>query len=217
VDRSPCDHPRAARIIGEKEPSERVLDDTELFAFWRATGRLPYPFGPLYRLLLLTGLRLNEVADAAWPEFDFAKGIWTIPAARMKGKNGKARPHSVPLTAEMLKVLQALPRFTAGPFLFSTSFGKSPVWVGDKAKGRVDARMLRTIKAMTRKRGDDQSLVTLPHWKNHDLRRTVRSRLSELRVNSDVAEAVLAHVRPGIIGTYDKYGFFEEKKNALDS
>ena len=30
-----------------------------------------YPFGPLYRLLLLTGVRLSEASEASWDEFDF--------------------------------------------------------------------------------------------------------------------------------------------------
>jgi len=48
------------------------------------------------------------------------------------------------------------------------------------------------------------------------LRRTLRSGLSALRVNSDVAEAVLAHVKPGIRGVYDRYDLFDEKRQALD-
>ena len=100
---SPCEHLKAARIIGERQADDRTLADDELLAFWGATGELGYPYGPLYRLLLLSGLRLNEVADAVWSEFDLAKGIWTVPAARMKGTNGKARPHTVPLTAEIFQ------------------------------------------------------------------------------------------------------------------
>ena len=70
-------------------------------------------------------------------------------------------------------------------------------------KRDLDRRMLRTLKAMARRRGEDHHAVELPNWVNHDLRRTVRSGLSELRVPHDVAEAVLAHRPPGIVGTYD--------------
>lgn len=214
---SPCDRLKAARLIGPRESDHRILDDLELFAFWRATQRLGYPFGPLYRLLLLSGLRLNEVADATWTEFDLAKAAWTIPAERMKGKPGKAKPHVVPLTAEMLEILCDLPRFNRGEYLFSSMFGERPVWVNDKIKKRLDQRMLHTLRALARSRGDDPGKVKLNPWVNHDLRRTLRSRLSELRVNSDVAEAVLAHVKPGIRGVYDRYEYFDEKRHALDA
>ncbi len=43
----------------------------------------------------------------------------------------------------------------------------------------------------------------------------MRSGLSKLRVSRDTAEAVLAHVAGGIVGTYDVYDYFEEKKDAL--
>jgi integrase len=212
---SPCEYLKATDIA-ERQASERTLNDAELLAFWEATGRLPYPYGPIYRLLLLSGLRLNEVADAMWSEFDLPKGIWTIPASRMKGKNGKARPHSVPLTADILAILGSLPRFNGGEYLFSTTNGASPVWVSDKVKRRLDAAMLDILKESARKRGDNLAKVNLPAWVNHDLRRTLRSRLSELRVNADVAEAILAHVKPGIRGVYDRYEHFDEKRQALE-
>jgi integrase len=209
---SPCEHLKAARIIGERQADDRTLTDDELLAFWEATGDLGYPSGRIYRLLLLSGLRLNEVADAAWEEFDLAKGIWTIPAARMKGKNGKARPHTVPLTAGIVEILASLPRFPHGEYLFTTNGGESPVWVSDKVKRRLDAAMLGKLKEGAKEPGK----VKLPPWINHDLRRTLRSRLSELRVNADVAEAILAHVNPGIRGVYDRYEFFDEKRDALE-
>jgi len=36
-------------------------------------------------------------------------------------------------------------------------------------------------------------------------------------VRLEVAELVLAHARPGIIGTYDKWLFFEERREALEA
>jgi integrase len=61
-----------------------------------------------------------------------------------------------------------------------------------------------------------RALPALPAWVNHDLRRTLRSRLSELRVDGEVAEAILAHVKPGIRGVYDRYEHFDEKRDALE-
>jgi hypothetical protein len=51
---------------------------------------------------------------------------------------------------------------------------------------------------------------------NHDLRRTIRSALSALRIPQNVAEAVLGHVPPGIIGTYDTHEYLDEKREALE-
>jgi hypothetical protein len=52
-------------------------------------------------------------------------------------------------------------------------------------------------------------------WDNHDIRRTVRTHLSALRIPEEVREAVLAHARPGIKGTYDLYQYVDEKHQAL--
>ena len=108
---NPCANLRPSKIIGEKMQVDRVLTDDELFALWRNAGRLGYPYREIYRLLMLTGLRLNEVADANWTEFDQQKREWTIPAARMKGRIGHVRPHVVPLIDDMMAILQSLPRF----------------------------------------------------------------------------------------------------------
>ena len=66
LDRSPCDRIKPNSIIGAVPKRNRRLNDAELFAFWRATGRMKYPIGPVYRMLLLTGLRLNEAAQLSW-------------------------------------------------------------------------------------------------------------------------------------------------------
>jgi integrase len=235
---SPCQNLKPAKIIGKKRSRRRILGDEELFALWRAAKRMPYPVGPVYQLLMLAALRLNEAADASWSEFDPAvvrairqrqddrpidwtklrpdQLIWTIAAARMKGRNEDARPHMVPLTPDVLQVLGALPLFKKGDHLFSNSFGASPAWIGDKVKKRIDERVLRTLRALARVRGDDPAKVELAHWVNHDIRRTVRSNLSRLKVTEEAREAVMAHARPGIKGTYDLHDYFDEKREAIE-
>ena len=216
IEASPAQSIRPTKIIGERTNRDRILTDVEFRALWRAAERLPYPHGPVYRMLILTGLRLNEAARATWSEFDLPNGLWTIPAARMKGRNGKAREHGVPLTRDILDILESLPRFQDGKFLFSTDRGKSPAWIGDKVKQKIDARMLRTLEALARMRGEDPATAKLEPWRNHDIRRTLRSGLSRLRVPEVASEAVLAHVRPGIIGVYDRHGYLAEKREALE-
>ena len=161
---------------------------------------MPYPAGPAYRLLCLTALRLNEAVDGSRPELNTREKVWVIPAERMKGKDSgkkQARAHAVPLTPDIIEVLKSLPRFNGGKYLFSTTNGRSPTWIGTKIKERLDRRMLRTLRALAKRRGEDPADVTLPHFVNHDIRRTVRSHLSRLKVTEEAREAVLAHARPG--------------------
>jgi integrase len=117
---SPCAGLSAKDLLGKPNPRTRILNDSELAAVWRATAGLPYPAGPFVRLLLLTGQRLREVAEMSLAEVDSGKGIWTIPADRMKAD----APHIVPLAPEALAILEGLPRW-AGPFIFSTTSGST--------------------------------------------------------------------------------------------
>ncbi|MBR1156870.1 site-specific integrase [Bradyrhizobium sp. JYMT SZCCT0428] len=217
---SPCASTRIKRVLGlMPRPARRVLADDEMLALWRAAGRMPYPIGPVYKLLCLTALRLNEAVDASWDEFNMREGVWVISAERMKGTDSDdkpARPHAVPCTAEILALLETLPRFKKGKFLFSTTAGQTPAWIGSKIKKRIDRRMLLTLKALAKLRGTDPADTKLERWVNHDIRRTVRSHLSRLKVNEEAREAVLAHARPGIKGTYDLHDYLDEKREALE-
>jgi integrase len=218
LESSPTDHIRAERILGPRRQRSRILSNDELFAFWRGVTRMPYPVGPAYQLLALAGLRLNEVMRAERSEFDLRNRLWVIPESRMKGRNGRARPHAVPLTDRMIEIIEALP--ANGKFLFTK--GAKPHYLRDEEKADLDRRMLRTLKAMARQRGEDPSGIELPGWGAHDLRRNIRSTLSQVRVDGkvrfhdDVKEAVLAHVKGGIRGTYDVYDLLPEKREALE-
>ena len=103
LETSPCDRLKPKSIVGERDPRTRILTDAEIRALWNATDALGYPYGPLFRLLLLTGQRKSEVGEARWSEFDLDKRLWHIPAARMKA--GAA--HIVPLCDGVLDVLTA--------------------------------------------------------------------------------------------------------------
>ena len=134
LDTSPCDRLSRAKLIGEPLSRSRRLTDAELFAFWRATGRMRYPVGPAYRMLLLTGLRLNECAKLSWPEVHGDAIV--IPAARMKGRPGKAREHLVPLSSAAQEVIASLPRYRGGRYLFSFSAGERPVAMASSGQAR---------------------------------------------------------------------------------
>jgi integrase len=200
IEHSPCAQLSPRRLIGERNRRDRVLSDAEIAALWKASESLGYPYGPLYRLLLLTGVRLSEAGEASWDEFNTTERVWTVPAARMKKTGTEAKSHMVPLTDAMLEVLETLPRFPNGKFLFSNQYGLTPLKANrfERHKAKLDALM-----------GNP------PAWVNHDIRRTVRTKLSALRIPEEVREAVLAHARPGIKGAYDHHTYIDEKREAL--
>jgi integrase len=207
IESSPCDRLKPRDIIGEKPQRTRILSDDELRAAWQATEVLGYPYGPMFRLLILTGQRRSEVAKARSLEFDLTKKLWAIPADRMKA----AAAHVVPLSDDALTVLNSLPRFDSGDYLFSTSFGKKPANSWARAKALLDAEILRRLQK-------DHARATLSDFVTHDLRRTVRTGLSGIPNISDlVRELVIGHTRPGLHKVYDQYAYLDEKRFALEA
>jgi integrase len=212
LDRSPCDRLQPKIVIGKKAVRTRVLRDDELRLLWKATDDMGYPYGPLFRLLSLTGQRKSEVAEARWSEIDLKGKLWTIPAERMKADAA----HVVPLTQDAIEILAGVPRFKHGDHLFSTTFGEKPVNGFSKAKARLDELILKEARALAERRGNDPAKVTLGEWRIHDIRRTMRTGLSALPVPDMVRELVIAHTRPGLHKVYDQYAYLEEKRYALE-
>ena len=59
--------------------------------------------------------------------------------------------------------------------------------------------------------------VILADWVVHDLRRTVRTGIDRLGVLPHIAEAVLNHLPPKLIRTYNQNTYQAEKRKALDA
>lgn len=197
---------------------QRVLSDAEIRAFWVASADAkPGVFGALARFILLTATRRDEAAQMAKPERDGA--TWTIPAARYKTKID----HVVPLSKAAVEIIDTLTaaqtvtdeetgesKKPAGDFVFSTDRGATHFSAYSKAKAELDKKMLAELRKA-------DPAATLDRWVLHDLRRTARTLMSRAGVQVDHAERVLGHVMGGVRGVYDRFGYLEEKRRAVDA
>ena len=191
---------------GKEQSRDRYLSDDEIRWFWKATERQGSPFGPLFRILLLTGQRLDEVA--AMTASEIHDGLWTIPAKRAKND----RRHPVPLSRVTLDTLDALPRVESDAGFIFTTNGTTHVSGYSVAKKRLDKLMLDASQ-------NESPIATIPHWTLHDLRRTVSSNMARLGVNLQVAEKALNHVSGsfgGIVGVYNQHTYSSEISEAFD-
>jgi integrase len=194
-----------------KNDRDRFLDEGEIRVVWRAFDQTAWPFGPIGKLLLLTGARRDEIAAGTWSEIDLDARTWTIPGSRTK--NGE--PHEIPLSDAAIDILKGLPRIVGKPGLIFTTTGQSPVSGFSKAKGAIDAAVLEILE-----KDLGEHAAPLPHWTLHDLRRTVATALQKLGVRLEVTEAILNHVSgscAGIVGIYQRYKYTAEKRQALDA
>lgn len=72
---------------------------------------------------ILTAARSGEVLRAEWSEFDLNAAVWTVPANRMKA----GRAHRVPLSGQVLEMLQALVENRTGNLVFEGSKKDRPL------------------------------------------------------------------------------------------
>jgi integrase len=203
---------------------DRVLSDDELTAVWRASCDLDYPFGPMFRLLVATGQRREEVAALSWTELDQTSATWTLPAKRAKNRQA----HIVPLSPIAIAVLDELalllgsvedgaPKWPRKGLVLSTT-GKTAVSGFSKAKARLDRTMKDAEKKRAEVAGDEPEPID--PWRLHDLRRTVATGLQRLGVRFEVTEAVLNHVsgaKSGVAGVYQRHDWKDEKRVALEA
>lgn len=196
---------------------DRVLTDDEIRVFWEATKRHPYPFGPMWRLLLLTAQRRQEVSSLPWRELDLKSNDqhWLLPKER--SKNG--RENYIPIGVRALQELQAIERVKGSDFVFTTTI-KTPVSGFSRSKARLDATMLEIMRDEAIKRGDDPKKVKLAQWGLHDLRRTAASGMARLGTPIHVTESILNHsggTISGVAAVYIRHDFREEKRAALEA
>ena len=192
---------------------------------WRACDKIGWPFGPLVKLLALTGARRDEIGQGTWAEIDLKARAWTI--AKERSKNGLA--HEVPLLDAALEILKTLPRVersaareNAGlPQLVFSTNGETAVSGFSRAKEQIDRAMIEALRNAAKKRGDDPDKVEAPErWTMHDLRRTAASGMAGLGIAPHVVEAVLNHKSgtiKGVAAVYNRYSYSDEKRAALEA
>lgn len=215
--------PANSPMLGIKPPGaagkrERTLSDSELRYAWLAAGGLGWPFGPIIRLLILTGQRRDEVAGMAWPEIEQPRRQWVLPGPR--SKNGL--PNLIPLSPTALSIVADVPNLPGKAGLLFTTTGETPVSGFSRVKARLDASMLDLMRRDAAEAGADVetlSALSIEPWVLHDLRRTAATGLQRLKFPTEVIEAVLNHQsgsKAGIVGRYQLYKFEKEKRAALE-
>jgi integrase len=225
LEHSPFEGIGARDLMGTPVKRNRVLDDPEIRLLWEATGELDEPLASFARALLLTGQRRAEVAQATRHELDLGGSVWLIGRDRMKGGAANEVPLAPLAAALFRKLSEDMPRGD-GIFLFSTTAGSRPVSGFNKLKKRLLAAMVRVKRRKLGMPEDDAALRTMLKLKRtatvpaaycvapfmfHDLRRTMRTRLSALPIPHEIRERMIAHKQGPLDQIYDQHDFRNEK------
>jgi len=140
-------------------------------------------------------VRPGELRHAEWSEFDLDKATWTVPAGKMKAR----RTHVVPLSRQVLELLQQLKDATS-----------------DRVRGYLFASLYtprrpmseNTINASLRRMGFGTDEMTA-----HGFRSTASTILNESGLwHPDAIERALAHGDSNAIrGTYNRGNYWDER------
>ena len=179
------------KIVGAVT-GHRALPAEDLHAFMQALKDVPGTSARCLEFVVLTACRSGEARLATWAEIDTTTKTWSIPGPRMKS----GRPHGVPLSDDVVALLEALPRLEGSDLLFP----------GAK-EGRPLSDMALT--AVMRRMGVD----AVPHG----FRASFSSWCaSSTAYPSEVREMALAHaIGDGTVAAYQRSDLFDKRRNLM--
>jgi len=199
------------RRPGKDEPRTRVLSDDEIRIFWPGIVKSPVSVGVglALRAALLLGLRAGEIAGLRRDElrdFDNPKrAALELAGDRTKNKRALWLPLS-PLARDTIG--QALELSACDMYVFPGVEGAA-----------IEAHAMSVaMRRFTERMVDRKSTWHRDAPTPHDLRRTLRTRLSAQGTPTEVADAIMNHA-PQDVGRkhYDRHGYEAEKRLALDA
>ncbi|SLN34522.1 Prophage CP4-57 integrase [Roseovarius albus] len=166
----------------------------EVPAFYAGLAKRKAMAAKALRFTILTACRTSEVLEMKWPEVDFDAKLWTIPAERMK----TAVEHRVPLTEEMLSILEPL-QAMASEYVFEGQKRHQPL---------SNMSMLMLLRR-----------IGIKHVTVHGFRSSFRDWAAECATAPrELAEAALAHqVGTEVERAYARSDLLERRRELMQN
>jgi len=165
-----------------------------------------YVTGCALKVAPLLSLRPGELRAGEWAEVDLDKGLWTIPAPRMKHRKAlrldpNTPPHIVPVAEQAVTILRELHALTGdGKLMFP----------GVRSRDVPMSNM--TMNAALRRLGFGPDVIH-----PHGFRHTASTALNELGFPEDAIERQLSHGKRGIAGVYNKAQHIPERRKLMQA
>lgn len=198
------------RRAGAAGENHRALPIDLASAWFASLRRQSSLAAQALQFLVLTAARSGEVRGALWSEVDLDKGLWTIPAKRMKA----GKEHRVPLSKTSLALLRRIPRFPGSSHVFPS--------------GRGGAMSDMTLSAVMRRMQEVEVREGRTGWIDprsgrqavpHGLRSTFRDWVAEkTNYPRDLAEIALAHqVGTEVERAYRRSDMLEKRRQMMQA
>lgn len=191
--------------VGTKK---RALDDKELGTVINWMPNFSKTVADAVTLYLWTGTRGSEIMGMEVGEIteEPTGWWWTIPREKTKNANrANSTDLRVPLVGRAKSVVLRR-RDQATRFLFPSEVGDKPI-----EQKVIQSSVYHHQPYCTTKTKRERPRLPVTHWSPHDLRRTARTLLASMGCPNDVAESVLGHMQPGIVGVYNVHSYDGER------
>lgn len=181
------------RDAGANKTRERNLSAEEIKHVWSSA---PDQTGDVLRLVIATGQRVIEVMRIAGADVDLKAALWTMPAAKTKGRK---HVHMVPLTAQAVVILERLIAIHGDGYLFPAREGAKGDIIGIPSVSRAASRM-DGIKA----------------FQPRDLRRTWKSRAGDAGIDRFTRDLIQQHAQTDTGSKhYDRFDYLPQMREAM--
>jgi len=179
------------KVVG-KVTGHRALAAADLYGFVAILRGIEGMGARCLEFVVLTACRSGEARLATWAEIDTDSRTWSIPGDRMKS----GRPHKVPLSAEVMQLLERLPRIEGETLIFPGA---------RKGKPLSDMTMTKVMR--------DMGVDAVPHG----FRATFSSWCaSSTAYPTEVREMALAHaIGDGTVAAYQRSDLFDKRRNLM--
>jgi integrase len=176
--------------------NHQALPYTDLPRFMAALRQRDSVSARALEYTILTAVRTGDTIGGVWPEIDREERLWTVAAARLKGKKGaRKRDHVVPLSDRAFDLLEAMPR--EGEFIFPGAKEKAPL---------SNMAMLELLQGM----GFGEKLTV------HGFRSAFKDWCSEQTAYpNELSEMALAHTVSDKVEAAYRRGDMREKRRRL--
>ena len=190
----------------DSKPVNRALSADEIKAFWKLLDDNPTDMmqgtAAIFKVLLLTGQRVEQTSRMQWSHLDLNAGTWEIPPDETKTGKRSGVGHIVPLTPMAAEIIQSMPKFEGEQFVFPGRYGGKPFSISGISNPLQ--KMLRESE--------------IEHFTARDLRRTFTTHLSRLGVLAEIRNRIQDHAIAGDVESkhYNRFDYADQKRSALE-
>jgi len=189
---------------GKEDARSRALSRDELvilFSAMRKTKGFSSINELTIKLLLMLAVRKGELVTAKISAFNLDNATWTLTTADTKTKAEIV----IPLPKQAVEALRDLIRLAgASDYLLPARQYQ------DRRLPYIHENTLNVALSKVKANMPDIEPFTI-----HDFRRTARTHLAALGVDSHITERCLNHKIKGVEGIYNRHDYFDERKAAL--